>query len=485
MTGITSYGVYIPFYRLSRKAITEMWGSPAFSGERAVANYDEDPITMSVAAGMECLENVTPKTVDGLFLATTSAPYKERQNSTIVATALDLSEEVRTSDFSNSLRCGTAALLSALDAVKAGALKNVLVAAADMRLGAADGENEQTFGDGGAALGIGDENVIAEFEGCYSLSEDFPDRWRAHDDVFVRSWEDRWGLDEGYLKIPVEAVTRCMKKYQLTPKDIAKACFPAANSRRHDELGKRLGFQKAQIQEPLLDKVGDTGAALPLMILISALEEARAGDRILVVSWGNGSDVLLFQVTKEIEKVKKKHDIKFYLRNKRVLDKYGRYLRWRELVTIEPSRRPERASLSASSIWRESQAILPLYGVKCLRCGTPQMFLNFSSTRARICLECGAKDEFEPYRFADKRGRVASFSHDYLGLSQDPPSTLTVIDFEGGGRGAFDMTDRDLTECRVGMAVEMTFRKLYYTKGIHNYFWKCKPVRDQESSETS
>ena len=221
------------------------------------------------------------------------------------------------------------------------------------------------------------------------------------------------------------------------------------------------------------------------MILVSALEEAEAGDRILLVSWGNGSDALLFRVTEEIENIKKRRGIKFYLRNKRTLDNYGRYLHWRELVTTESSRRPERAPLSVSSIWRESQSTLPLYGVKCLRCGTPQMFLNFSSTRARVCLECGTKDEFEPYRFADKKGRVASFSHDYLSISQDPPSTLTVVDFDGGGRGAFDMTDRDLVECKVGMAVEMTFRKLYYTKGIHNYFWKCKPVREQESPETS
>jgi uncharacterized OB-fold protein len=131
-----------------------------------------------------------------------------------------------------------------------------------------------------------------------------------------------------------------------------------------------------------------------------------------------------------------------------------------------------------SSLWREHRSALPLYGVKCKKCGTPQLFLDGASTRPRICLECHSKDEFDPYRFADKTGKVVTFSHDYLALSQDPPNTLTVVDFEGGGRGSFGMADRDPDECKVGMGVEMTFRKIYFDKGVHNYYWKCKPLRD-------
>jgi 3-hydroxy-3-methylglutaryl CoA synthase len=477
MEGIVSFGAYVPFHRLPRKVIGEAWGSAGGRGERSVANYDEDTITMAVAAGIDCLEGLDPKLVDALFLATTSAPYKERQNSNIIAAALDIGHEVRTADFGNSLRSGTIALLSALDAVKAGTLSHPLVTAGDMRMGAADGENEQNFGDGAAAIRLGREKVIAELEGDYCLSLDFPDKWRAQEDIFVRSWEDRWGLDEGYLTVPVEVLSDVLKRCRLTPKDISKACFPGPNSRKHRELGLRMGFRDDQIQDPLLDTVGDTGTALPLMILVSALEEAAAGDRLLLLSWGNGCDALIFRVTDEIKNLKKRRGIKFYLNHKKVLDNYGQYLRWRELITFEPPRRPERDPLSIASLWRESLSAMPLYGVKCLKCGTPQMLINFSSTRPHICLECGAKDEFEPYRFADKKGTVASFSHDYLGLSQDSPSTLTIVDFEGGGRGPFDMTDRDIAECQVGMAVEMTFRRLYYSRGISNYFWKCKPYR--------
>ena len=52
--GISAYGVYIPRYRISRKTISAAmgWLSPvALPGEKAVANYDEDNLTMAVAAG--------------------------------------------------------------------------------------------------------------------------------------------------------------------------------------------------------------------------------------------------------------------------------------------------------------------------------------------------------------------------------------------------------------------------------------------------
>ncbi len=404
MAGIVSYGAYIPYYRLPRSVINKAWGRSGGRGEKAVANYDEDPISMSVAAGIDCLKGIDPKTVDALFMATTSSPYKERQNSTITATALDLRQEARSADFTNCLRVGTIAMLSAIDAVNAGSAKSVMVTAADMRMGGAASENEQDFGDGSAALLLGNERVIVEIEGSYTLSDDFVDYWRAHDDTFVRSWEDRFGLDEGYRKIPAEAAAGVMKKYNLSPKDFTKACFAGPNTRRHAELGRVMGFEPTQIQEPLLDTVGNTGAALPLMILVAALEEAKPGDRILLVSWGNGSDALVLRVTEEIKNIKNRRGIKRHLEIKRALDDYGKYLHWRGLVLQEPTLRPGRAAVSMSSLWREHRSALPLYGVKCKKCGTPQLFLTVHSTRAHVCLECFARDEFEPYKFADKRG---------------------------------------------------------------------------------
>ncbi len=478
MAGIVSYGAYIPYYRLPRSVINKAWAQGGGKGEIAVANYDEDPISMAVAAGMDCLKGMDPRTVGALFLATTTGPYTERQNSTIVATALDMARETRNADFANCLRAGTTALLTALDTAKAGSAKSVLVTASDMRLGAPSGENEQNFGAGAAALLVGNDKVAVEVEGSYTISEDMADAWRSSEDIFVRNWEERFGRDEGYTKIPLEAVAGVMKKLNLTPKDFAKICLYGANSRVQGPLAKSMGFAPQQIQDPMLDTVGNTGTALPLMILVAALEEAKAGDRLLLVSWGNGCDAIVLRVTEEIEKIRDRRGIKRNINNKRTLENYEKLLRWRRTVPMEAAARPAKAPTSMSSIWREHHSSLPLYGVKCKKCGTPQMFMDFASTRAHVCVECLAKDEFEPYRFADKKAKVATFSHDYLALSQDPPNTLTIVDFEGGGRGSFEMADRDPKECQVGMAVEMTFRKIFFEKGVHNYFWKCKPARD-------
>ena len=58
-------------------------------------------------------------------------------------------------DFSGSLRGGTNALKAAMDAVNSGSAKNILVCASDVRLGYPMGNYEVSFGDGAAALLIG------------------------------------------------------------------------------------------------------------------------------------------------------------------------------------------------------------------------------------------------------------------------------------------------------------------------------------------
>ena len=478
MVGIKSYGAYIPYRRLSRSMINAAWGRGGGRGEKAVAGLDEDSISMAVSASIDCLKGVDPHTIDAVYLATSTAPYTERLNANIVANALDVRRDARNADFANCLRAGATALLSAIDAVKSGAMKNVLVAISDMRMGGAGGEDEQMLGDGAAAFLVSNDGVAIEIEDSYTVSDDMVDYWRIEGDTYLRSWEDRFGRDAGYLVTPLETVKELMKKMKLSPKDFAKACIYGTNTRAQSGLAKSLGFAPPQVQDPLLDNVGNTGAALSPMILIAALEAAKPGERFLMVNWGNGCDAMAFKTTDAIKSIGAKRGIKGHLNIKGPLDNYGKYLRWRDMVELAPLSRPGGAGVSMSAEWRERRAGLPLWGVKCLKCGTVQLYMRGTSMRAHVCLQCQAKDSFEPYRFADKKGTVVSFSHDFLGGGIDPPATRTVVDFEGGGRGLFDMVDRDPAECKVGMPVEMTFRKVRSAPGSNVYFWKCKPVRD-------
>ncbi|MCX5911489.1 MAG: 3-hydroxy-3-methylglutaryl CoA synthase, partial [Deltaproteobacteria bacterium] len=86
MAGIINYGIYIPKYRLGRDVVARAWGPQYISGERAVANHDEDSLTMATEAALNCLVGTDPKTVEGLIFASTTSPYVEKQASTLVAT---------------------------------------------------------------------------------------------------------------------------------------------------------------------------------------------------------------------------------------------------------------------------------------------------------------------------------------------------------------------------------------------------------------
>ena len=481
MVGITSYGAYIPWNRMKREDCVKAWGGFAMPGERAVAYYDEDSVSMAVEAGMDCLTGVDPKKVDGLFFATTTSPYKEKQCSALMAVPLDLRADIRTADVTTSLRAGTTAMALAFDTIRAGSAKSVLVSAADMRVGAPAGMGEQQMGDGSAALLLGDQNVIAEILGVYSISDELAGTWRSEDDKFVRSGEDRFVMDEGYSKYVPVAIAGVLKKCGLTPKDIAKVTLdPPGDPRRHGKAISQAGFEASQVQDPfgLVLNVGVTGCAMAPMMLIAALEDAKPGDKIIVAGSGNGADAMVLQVTDAIKKMGERRGIKKNLASKRVMPNYNDYLRWRELVPQEVARRPDKQHIRMSANWRERKQLLGLWGVKCKKCGTPQYDNGAAATGPiRICAQCQAQDTFDDYNFVRRKAKVFSYTQDNLAAVIDPPASVVLIEFDGGGRAFFDLTDRDPAKVEVGMPVEMTFRKLQYDRGLTNYFWKARPVR--------
>jgi len=472
MVGITSIGAYIPIYRLNRDEIAGVWGGRSAGGMKAVAGYDEDTVTMAMAAVLDCLSR-SGNAVDGLSLATTTAPYREKQSAAIIATAADLPAECHTADFTGSLRASAIAIKTAADAVKAGSAKNVIVAAADSRQGAAKGMMEQTLGDGAAALMIGSEGVIAEIEGSYSVFNDFTDVWRTEDDTYLRTTEQRFIDEVGYIPTMQAAITGLMEKYGHTAGNFTKIVYYASDVRQHAGLARRMKFDKAQVQPPLYDKIGNTGTAAALLMLIAALEEAKAGDRILFAGYGDGCDAFIFRVTDGIGSIAGKTALAAKLDGKISIN-YGLYLTWRNLVPLEASTLPERPLISLPSRWRERRAIAALYGARCRKCGTPQ--ISQIGQKPRVCVHCQAKDDFEDYKFSDKKGKLFSYAIDQLQPTQNPPGVNGVIDYDGGGRIICELTDCEIDKVAVGMPVEMTYRKMFQSRGINNYFWKAKPA---------
>jgi hydroxymethylglutaryl-CoA synthase len=475
MAGIISYGAYIPLWRLARDAIAEVWGSASIRGERSVANNDEDTVTMASEAAIDCLGNSKREQVDGLYFASTTSPYKEKECSTLVATAADLKPEIITADFGNSLRAATAALRAALDAVVSGSAGQVLITASDCRIGYPRSNYEQTFGDAAAALLISNTTKPAvRVEGSYSLSNELYDVWRLDKDIYVQSWEDRFIIEHGYTENMEKAISGLLQEQAVSARDITRAVLYAPTLRAQQRLARRLGFDvDTQLQDLLISNVGITGCAHALLMLVAALEEAEPGDKILVANYGNGCDAFLLSVTDEIEKVKgNRRGVKGYLDSKKALPGYARYLSYRGLLEPQPGE-PFRLFPAATTSWRERDWAIRMHSSKCKNCGTVTFPIE------RVCYNCRSKDNFEEVRLSDKKARVFTFTLDNLaGRSDDPTIPQVGVEFDyQNTRTYLPMTDCEPSEVKVDMPVEMTFRRLYEGAGMYNYFWKCRPIR--------
>jgi 3-hydroxy-3-methylglutaryl CoA synthase len=472
MAGIASYGAYIPIYRLSWEELGKVWGSGYRKGERSVANCDEDSITMAVEAVTHCLNGIDRESVEGLYFASTSSPYRIKKSATIVAAAADLRQDIFTADFTNSFGAGANALRAALDAVGSGSARKVMVVASDCQIGPPNSAFESIFGDGAAALLISHTDEAVRIEDQYSISSDFLDVWRREKgDTYIRTWEDRFVIDNGYMVFLQESIHRLLNRTGLKVSDITKFSYHGPDPRSHSAMGRSLGLEKGQIEDPMFGVLGNTGAAFFLMILIAALEKAKAGDRILTGSYGDGADAFLLNITDQIEKIKNKKGVAHHLASKMMLPNYGTYLRFRDLMEWGKTPMPEPES-SVTVMWRDEKALVRGRGHKCKACGHVQF------PPQKICMWCQAKEQFEEVRISDKKGKLFTFSLDERAVfALDLPNVLAIVDLEEGGRVYGQLTDRDPNKIMIGMEIELTFRKFHEGSGFHNYSWKCRPVR--------
>ena len=488
MIGIVSYGGYIPRLRLSRKVIAQnmAWYSPVIfayaQGEKAVANWDEDALSMAVNAACDCLAGQEKADIDGVHLASTTLPYADRLNADILATALHLREAgLGAADFTGCLKAGTTALMSALDALAAGRKKSILVAAGDQRRTKMATAQEMLYGDGAAALLLGSDRVIAEFENSYSVSCDFADHYRGTGKEFDYAWEERWAREQGFGKIIPEAIGGFLKKTGTAIGDYDKIVYPCFFAATHAGIARRLKADPAKVQDPMHAVCGDTGAAHPLVLLLAALEEAKPGDRILVAGFGQGCDVLSFRVTEEIRSLKPRAGIRGSLANRAEMTNYAKYIKFRDLIEADLGIRGEaNPNASLTILWRNRTKLLGLVGGKCRACGTPQ----YTFTPVCVNPDCQAVGQMDDYEFADKAGSVFMYTGDMLAASVDPPAIYGIVDFEGGGRLLADFTDCTLDAIRVGLPIRMSFRRRVKDdmRGFTGYFWKVVPQATEARS---
>lgn len=464
-TGLTSVGGYVPRYRLGGQAVAQVWGGGG-GGERAVANYDEDALTMACEAALNAIGSRDVARVGACFFASTSAPYVEKSNATLLASVADLGAGVLTADLGGSLRCGTTALRLALDTVRAGSAAEALVAAADMRPVAPGGELEMLVGDGAGAALVGTGGLLASFEGACTVSHEFTDVWRRDGDRYVQSLPDltfikAHGLDQHLA----EAVEGLLGTTGRKREDIAKLVLYGPDPRTHAALFRQLGFAETTMpREPVIGRAGNTGAASCLLGLASVLEEVKPHDQILVLSYGNGAEALLFQASDAVAGFRPSRPVGEQLAAGRPLGHYGKLLRFRRHVETEVV----RSFSSVPTQVREERQNLRLYGQRCADCGA------VSYPQRHLCWKCSSS------RLTDsklsRRGKVFTFTRDHLVPNPDPPTVMAAADLEGGGRFYAQVTDCDPAAVGFDTTVELCVRRIHEGEGYVNYFWKMRPV---------
>ncbi len=470
MAGLISYGTYVPYFRLDKKAIAIAMGSGGGMGTRAVASYDEDTTSMGVEAARNALAALPGSKAQALVFSTTDPPYLDKTNATAIHAALDLPQEAFAVDAMGSVRSGIGALLLA-----AGCERATLAVLSDRRTGQPTSADEANGGDAAVALLFGTEGIVAELVAQASSTAEFLDRWRAPGSSSSQLWEERFG-ETMYVPLALAAITDACKQAGITAETIDHLVVTGTHTRAIGVIAKSVGANAGARIDDLTGLIGNAGVAAGPLMLCTALDRAGANEIIVQVSVADGVDVLVWRTTSQLA------SFKVGRTSATLADQigagnaglsYNQFLSWKGELRREPPRRPDFDRPSAPAMSRDEGWKFPFIGTRCTACGTRHV------PPQRVCVNCRAVDQMEHERLADVAATIATFTIDRLAFSPSPPAIFAVVDFDGGGRFSCELTDADPGAVAIGQRVEMTFRRLYTAQGIHNYFWKARPIRDK------
>lgn len=469
MRGILGYGAYVPYHRLRREAISDALGSGGGRGTRSVAGYDEDAVSMSVEACRALTRSVGDRGAHpaSLVFATSTPPYLDKTNANVIHAALDLPRHVFAGDAAGSPRSVNLALRSALEGTRP-----ALVVAADIRSGRPGSSDESALGDAAAAWLIGSEGdgpVIAEWIGGASCTAEFLDRWRLPEWDYSRVWEERFG-EHAYLPLVAEAATAAFKECQLEPSNVDIVVVSGLHARAVRGAARAAGVDGAKIADDLTATVGNTGSSHAGLVLASVLDAAEPGCTIMVIHLADGCDVGFYRTTDAISSYRNALPVREQVEAGDDGLDYNTFLTWRGFLDREPPRRPDPQAPAAPPSYRNEDWKYAFVGSRDRSTGAVHL------PPQRVSVKGGAVDDMERIPMADVPGTIATFTIDRLAHSLSPPTIAVVVDFDGGGRFSCQLTDATPEQAKIGARVQMTFRRMLTAQGVHNYFWKAKPL---------
>ncbi|MBV8981973.1 MAG: hydroxymethylglutaryl-CoA synthase family protein, partial [Acidimicrobiia bacterium] len=465
---------YIPYWRLDRSTIGAAMGTFG-KGTRAVASYDEDTTTMGVEAARACLASAPEGIRVSQVLFVTSDPaYLDKTNATAIHAALDLDPRAPAFDMVGSVNSANGAIGAAMWAPVP-----TLVVMSDIRTGLPGGADESGGGDGAVAfLYAPDGPALLESLGVGVATSEFLDRYRQPGDNHSHLWEERFG-EHAYTPLAEQAVAVALKEADLGPDDIDYAVVTGVHPRAVRVVAKSLGLPKEALVDDLTGVIGNTGAAHSGIVGSSLLDTVEPGKVVLRLVLADGAMASLSQTTEALVEWRSRRSdrdtVAAQISSGRSDLDYPRFLTWRGQLHREPPRRPDPTPPVAPASLRKESWKFAFHASRCEECGTRHL------PPTRVCVNCGAVDRMTQERLAETPATIATYTVDRLAFSLSPPIVATVVDFDGGGRFRCEMTDVDPDTVAIGNRVEMTFRRISTVNGIHNYFWKARPSREEAS----
>ena len=314
VSGIVSYGVYIPRFRIRLDEIARVWGDAEEIAEglqvfeKSVPDLDEDTVTFAVEAARNALQRarIDPKRIGAIYAGSESHPYAVKPTATIVGQAVCTSSSFTAADLEFACKAGTAALQACLGLVSSNLIDLGLAIGADVSQGAPGDMLEYTAAAGGAAYLIGSQDVAAEIEGTYSFTTDTPDFWRREGMAYPEHG-GRFTGEPAYFKHVTGAARGLLERLGTAPDDYDYAVFHQPNGKFPVRVAKMLGFSKKQIEPGLIvPLIGNTYSASCLIGLAATLDIAQPGERIFVTSFGSGagSDAFSIRVKDKIDDIR-------------------------------------------------------------------------------------------------------------------------------------------------------------------------------------
>ncbi|WP_165966566.1 hydroxymethylglutaryl-CoA synthase [Actinomadura sp. 7K507] len=463
--GIGAYAAYLPAYALTSNSLE---GAEPRSGGRArsVAAFDEDTVTMAV----EALREITTGSPGGgqLLLATTNAPYDGKTSAGIVHEALGLDPGVAAADMRGH-RSGATVLDLVLRSGATAALS-------DVRTTRPHAPDELAQGDAAVAFTAGDAAAVLLSRA--GRTAEVLDRWRLPGERHDHVWDERFTA-EILVASAKEAAHRALAGAGLDAVD--HVAVASSNARAAAMLRRALGASGADAEIERL--TGYTGAAHPGLLLAAALDTAQPGQTILLLSAAEGADAFVFRVGDRVQSVRGGRSVREQLADREAIA-YGRYLRWRGLLDVQGPARPAAPAPAAPPMHRRAGWKHRLEGGLCDACG------GITTPPSRVCASCGiAGGTGDPGKISlrDRVATVVSVTRDHLTTMPEDEVAIVIADFdvEGtrGGRLNAYAADVAPEAVAVGMEMRPTFRRLWTTDAIHNYFWKLRPWKATTSDD--